>query len=356
MVISKSWSQLEKLTHPHNQASRTSDTMTDRVLSLSLRPKTIGDCVGQENMTILLENQFNSGRIPHFFIIHGPIGSGKTTLARILGLALQMDPAEGEKRLHLSEETWANYRRYEIREVNAANTNGIDDIRAIIEGMRYKPIAPSRARIVIMDEAHQITAPAQNTLLTETEDVANHVYYIFCTSNLTKIIPALQRRAYIINTSPLTTPDITALIERAKKAVAAEEPTEPLIKALADNGVTSPGLILQAAEKYFNGVPAEEAVLNTDVTGIDTMGICRAMCKGAWPAAAQLLKPISKTDIVPIKYAVSGYLKSVLLNSTGKRVYSIAHSITSIMDDKNNDSIPLFLSAMCMACLEMSAV
>jgi DNA polymerase III delta prime subunit len=329
--------------------------MTDRVLSLSLRPKTIGDCVGQENLITLLENQFESGRIPHFYIIHGPIGSGKTTMARILALALQMDPAQGEKRLHLSEETWATYRRYEIREINAANTNGIDDVRTIIEGMRYKPIAPSRARIVIMDEAHQITAPAQNTLLTETEDVANHVYYIFCTSNLAKIIPALQRRAYIINTSPLAQADVTALVERAKDAIDAEEPTEPLVAALAANGVTSPGLILQAAEKYFNGMPAEEAVLNTDLTGIDTMAICRSITSGSWAHTARLLKPISKTDIMPIKYSVCGYLKSVLLNSTGKRAVAIAHAIMSIMDDKSNDNIPLFLSTICLACVEMSA-
>ncbi len=328
--------------------------MTDRVLSLSLRPKSVAECVGQDDLITLLENQFNSGRVPHFFIIHGPIGSGKTTLARILALALQLDPAEGERRLHLTADIATSWRRYEIREINAANTNGIDDIRAIVESVRYKPLPPSRARVIIMDEAHQITIAAQNTLLTETEDVAAHNYYIFCTSNVTKIIAALQRRAYMINTSPLKEESIRELLERAKTATESEEDIEPLCKALLENGVTSPGLILQAAEKFLNGMPAAEAVTNTDITGLDTMAICRGVTAGAWPAVAKLLKTVSKTDIIPIKMSVCGYLKAVLLNSSGRKAVGIAKAIATIMADPYNDSLPLFLSAMCLACADIA--
>ena len=323
---------------------------TDRVLSLSLRPKDLHDYVGQDDLVTLLENQFVSGRIPHFYILHGPVGSGKTTLARILALALQLDPALGEARLNPSEDDWKNYKRYDIREINAANQNGIDDIRAMVEAMRFKPIAPSRARVVILDEAHQITSAAQNTLLAETEDVAQHIYYIFCTSNISKIIPALQRRAYIMTPKPLGAEAIKSLLTSAAEFSDFEEPVDPLLKALVENGITSPGLILQAAEKFFNGLPAVESVFQNDITNLDTMAICRAVAGGTWKDAAKLLKPMVKTDIIMIKNSVLGYLKAVLMNAQGNRALAIAKAIRSIGDDNGNDNLPVFLANLCIGC------
>jgi len=324
--------------------------MSDRVLSLSLRPSALQEYLGQDDLVTLLENQFVSGRIPHFFILHGPIGSGKTTLARILALALQLDPALGEARLQPTESDWKTYKKYEIREINAANQNGIDDIRAMIESMRYKPIAPSRARIVILDEAHQITSAAQNTLLTETEDVASHIYYIFCTSNISKIIPALQRRAYIMTPKPLSEPSIRSLLEKAKEASNADDDCTPLLKALVENGITSPGLILQAAEKFFNGLPAEESVFQSDITNLDTMAVCRAVVAGSWKDTAKLLKPMVKTDIIMVKNSVLGYLKAVLMNATGNRALALSKAIRSIGNDDGNDNLPVFLANLCIGC------
>ena len=324
---------------------------TDRVLSLSLRPKLLADCVGQEDMITLLENQFHSGRIPHFYIIHGPIGSGKTTLARILALALQKDPKLGVKRLQPTQEDWNNYKRYEIREINAANQNGIDDIRSMVESMQYRPMPPSRARVVILDEAHQITTAAQNTLLTETEDVASHVYYIFCTSNISKIIAALQRRAYIICPKPLPEPDIESLLVMAKESVGATEEIQPLLRALVEAGIASPGLILQAAEKYFNGMPPEESVYQNDITNLDTMAICRAMSSGNWKEVSKMLKAMSKSDIMMVKMSVMGYLKTIMISSAGgPKSANMARAIRCIDDYNGNDNIPVFLANVCLAC------
>lgn len=327
---------------------------SDRVLSLSMRPKLLDDCVGQEDMKTLLENQFASGRIPHFYILHGPSGSGKTTMARILAMALQKDPSK-PNRLTITPEEWKSYKRFDIKEVNAADKNGVDDVREIGEAMRYQPIAPSRAKIVILDEAHRLTTAAQDILKTQTEDVSNHVYYIFCTNNLPKIDAALKRRAYLVSPKPLVKEEILQLLQKAAEHVGSMDDLEELLTALVDNGITAPGLILQAAEKFFNGMPPTESVLNSEISNLDTMGICRAVAAGNWKDVANLLKPMSKSDIVMVKNCVLGYLKAILLKAAGPRAINIAKAIRNIGDYNGDDSIPVFLANVCIGCEMMNA-
>lgn len=320
---------------------------SERVLSLSMRPKTLQECVGQDELVKALEYQFSVGRIPHFYIVHGPIGAGKTTFARILALALQMGPLQ-ENAFDIPTEMWAKYKKYDIKEMNAANQNGIDDIRALIETMRYQPIAPSKCKVVILDEAHQLTSAAQNALLTETEDVSKHVYYIFCTSNLTKIIPALQRRAYMMAPKGLTTDETYALLEKAAEEAAFIDDLKPLYDALYVNSVTSPGLVLQAAEKFFSGIPATESVTNFTIGKFDTLAICKAVSKGDWKESAKMLKDLSKDEVVTMKLCILGYLKAILMKSSGQRAGTMARAIRVLSDE--NDMLARFLANVFLTC------
>jgi DNA polymerase III delta prime subunit len=306
-----------------------------RVLSLSLRPDSFSTLIGQDALVASLKKQFDSGRIPHFYIISGPPGSGKTTLARIIATYLQTRGAVD-----------GSVKKYDIKEVNASNTNGIDDIRAIIEGMRYQPIGGSKAKVVIMDEAHQITAAAQNALLTETEDVSDFVYYIFCTTNVSKINAALKRRAFVITPEPLDKPGISRLVAYACKNADFEIPqadVETFINTLLDNDITTPGLVLQACERLFCGLPIIETSPN-----IDNLEICRAVASGNWAKVSPLCKTITKADVIGLKASICGYLKAILMKNPSLK---IATAIKHISKSSNEDSVclPAFLSALYMA-------
>lgn len=329
----------------------------DRVLALSMRPKCLDELVGQDELIGTLTSQFASNRIPHFYIISGPIGAGKTTLSRILALILQTQvKCESIKDLH--NLPWNDYKKYDIHEINAANKNGIDDIRSIVEMMKYTPMAPSKAKVVILDEAHQLTNAAQNALLTETEDVAKHVFYIFCTSAISKIIPALQRRAYIVSPKPLDSEAIGELIQKAKERVEFEGEVEPLVEALKMHDICSPGLILQAAERYFSGIPAHESVLaSVENSKIDTMALCRAVAKGDWKACAGQLKDATKTDVTTLRSCVLGYLKTVLLKSIGSKASGVARAMQTIATHQMDDTVclPSFMASVCLACERIGA-
>lgn len=323
----------------------------DRVLALSMRPKYLKDLIGQTELIESLSVQLKSGRIPHFFILSGPVGCGKTTLARIIALSLQVNRTNFND---LTDEDWEKYKSFDINEINAANKNGVDDVRELVAGMKYHPMAPSKAKVVIMDEAHQLTTAAQNALITETEDVAEYVYYIFCTSAVNKIIPALMRRAYVITPKPLTREAIGNLLTKAGEKIGASENAnvEELIDALIENEITSPGLVLQAAEKFFCGIPAIESVTRMDSSKFDSMAICRAVASGNWATTAGLCKDVVKADTYMLRACVAGYLKAILLKSSGPKALKIANAIKCLADSQLDDSVclPSFLAALFLAC------
>jgi hypothetical protein len=323
------------------------ETRLTRVVSLAMRPRNLKEMVGQEEMCREIRDQFKSGRVPHFFIIHGDVGCGKTTLARIIALALQC----GKDMDDLDECDWSMYGKYEITEINAANKNGVDDVRALVEGMKYKPIAPSRVRVAILDEAHQLTAAAQNTLITETEDVSNYVFYIFCTSNVSKIIPALQRRAHMLVPKSLTTESVNALLLKVKMFLEIEDEfnLKELIEVLEINNVTTAGCVVQAAEKFFMGVPAHECVgtgNNSLNPKINSLSLCRAVAAGNYTNVCVLFADVTKNDVHALRACILGYLKTILLK-TGRLQVAIA---IKYLSENSDDSLPMFLASLCFAC------
>jgi DNA polymerase-3 subunit gamma/tau len=312
--------------------------MTDKVLSISLRPQKLDEIVGQDDIVKIVKSQFESGRVPHFFLIVGPTGSGKTSLARIIAVMLQhKNPLKDKIDYSIS--------KYDIKEINASDKNGVDDVRDLLETIRYKPLHPSLNKIVIFDEAHQLTTQAQNALLKDTEDTPEHVYFIFCTNNDSKILATLKRRAYIINTHGIDQPSIHKLLVLAKKKAKFSGEFKELEEALIEHEITSPGIILQITEKFFNGADIMDCIYGTSEGSIDTKKLCQLLSKGDFKSATVILKSLTKEDIVMVRNCILGYFKAILLNSGSIK---IAQAMKIIGEDCNYE-LPLFLANLALA-------
>ena len=170
-----------------------------RVLARKYRPKDFTDLIGQEPMVRTLTNAFSSGRIAQAWMLTGVRGVGKTTTARILARALNYQTAEIDKpTIDLTMpgehcQAIMEGRHVDVIEMDAASHTGIDDIREIIEQVRYRPVS-ARYKVYIIDEVHMLSTQAFNGLLKTLEEPPAHVKFIFATTEIRKVpITVLSR-------------------------------------------------------------------------------------------------------------------------------------------------------------------
>ena len=164
------------------------------VLARKYRPSDFTGLIGQEALVRTLSNAFATGRIAHAFMLTGVRGVGKTTTARIIARALNCIGPDGkgaQPTIHPCGVcdpcvTIAESRNVDVQEMDAASRTGIDDIREIIEGVRYAP-ASARYKVYIIDEVHMLSKQAFNGLLKTLEEPPPHVKFIFATTEIRKV-------------------------------------------------------------------------------------------------------------------------------------------------------------------------
>jgi DNA polymerase-3 subunit gamma/tau len=175
--------------------------MAYQVLARKYRPQRFADVIGQEHVTQTLLNALAQDRIAHGYIFSGHRGIGKTTIARILAMALECRTAQGTPERPTPEPCGVCEACREIRagnamdiiEIDAATNRGIDEIRELREGARYSP-ARDRYKIYILDEAHQITDAAFNALLKTLEEPPAHVIFMMATTQPEDIPQTIRSR------------------------------------------------------------------------------------------------------------------------------------------------------------------
>src|SRR5215211_6344904 len=204
------------------------DTLPYRVLARKYRPVDFTTTVGQEAMVRTLRNAIASGRIAHAFILTGVRGVGKTTTARIIARALNCVGKDGKGGATVDPcgvcdncKAITEDRHVDVIEMDAASRTGVDDVRELIEAVRYRPVI-ARYKVYIIDEVHMLSKAAFNALLKTLEEPPPHVKFIFATTEIRKVPVTVLSRCQRFDLRRL---DAAAMIAHLARIAAAESVT-----------------------------------------------------------------------------------------------------------------------------------
>ncbi|MBB1248956.1 DNA polymerase III subunit gamma/tau [Rhizobium sp. G21] len=239
-----------------------------RVLARKYRPKDFSDLmVGQEAMVRTLTNAFETGRIAQAYMLTGVRGVGKTTTARILARALNYKTETIDKpTIDLREpglhcQAIMEGRHVDVIEMDAASHTGIDDIREIIEQVRYKP-ASARYKVYIIDEVHMLSTAAFNGLLKTLEEPPEHVKFIFATTEIRKVPVTVLSRCQRFDLRRISAADLTHLFSTiaGKEGIQAETEALALIARAAEGSARDGLSLMDQAIAHGAGVVETDAV------------------------------------------------------------------------------------------------
>src|SRR3984957_2672599 len=243
------------------------------VIARKYRPRTFEDLIGQEAMVRTLKNAFASGRIAHAFMLTGVRGVGKTTTARLLARALNYDSAT----IHepsvtaLSEEgrccpAILEGRHLDVMEVDAASRSKVDEMRELLDGVRYAPVE-ARYKVYIIDEVHMLSTAAFNSLLKTLEEPPPHAKFIFATTEIRKVPVTILSRCQRFDLRRVEPEVIAANLEK----IAAAEGMRVEADALA--------LIARAAEGSVRDAQSllDQALVQADAGALVTAALVRDM-------------------------------------------------------------------------------
>ncbi len=249
--------------------------MSYQVLARKYRPQKFSDVIGQEHVTQTLRNAIAQQRVAHGYIFSGHRGIGKTTVARILAMALNCRASEAPT----PEPCGACDSCQEIRagnavdvvEIDAATNRGIDEIRELRDAVRYRP-ARDRYRIYILDEAHQITDAAFNALLKTLEEPPSHVVFMMATTQPEDIPQTIRSRCQHFSFHAVRFGDIVGQLRQIARAegIAADDAALALVAEAGDGSLrdalsildqalasTDGGLTAHAVRGLVGAVPSE---------------------------------------------------------------------------------------------------
>jgi len=232
-----------------------------QVLARKYRPSVFAELIGQDALVRTLSNAIESGRIAHAYMLTGVRGVGKTTTARILARALNCigpDGAGGPTTAPCGVcehcRAIAEDRHVDVIEMDAASHTGIDNMRELIDGVRYRPVS-ARYKIYIIDEVHMLSKAAFNALLKTLEEPPPHVRFVFATTEIRKVPITVVSRCQRFDLRRLDADELIGHLERvaAKEGATIDAGALALIARAADGSVRDALSILDQAIVHCPG-------------------------------------------------------------------------------------------------------
>lgn len=227
--------------------------MAYQALYRKYRPTTFNEVVGQETIIQTLKNAKSQDRVAHAYLFCGPRGTGKTTIAKIFARMLNCTSTEDNQPCGECEncKMALNGSHPDIIEIDAASNNGVEEVRNLIDRVKYAPMQ-GQYKIYIIDEVHMMTKSAFNALLKTIEEPPKHIVFIFATTEPNKVLPTIISRCQRFDFSKVSAKDIaqrlTTVCEQEKIQIDAE--AIGLIASLADGGMRDALSILDQCVAY----------------------------------------------------------------------------------------------------------
>jgi DNA polymerase III subunit gamma/tau len=240
--------------------------MTYQSLYRKYRPSRFEDVVGQGPIVKALSNAISTNKLSHAYLFTGPRGTGKTTMAKLLAKAINCENDDAiicgscQSCLQASDNTHPD-----IVEIDAASNNGVDDIRGLIERVKFAPIL-GKYKVYIIDEVHMLSVGAFNALLKTLEEPPSHVVFILATTEIHKVLPTIISRCQRYDFSRINDHDISMLLD---KIVSYEhrdiEPgASDLIASLSSGGMRNALTILEQAMVLNDGIITRDSIYNNN--------------------------------------------------------------------------------------------
>lgn len=221
------------------------------------RPQTFDTVVGQSHITTTLKNAIKNSQLAHAFLFCGPRGVGKTTCARILAKTINCEniQADGEacNECH-SCKSFNEGTSFNIHELDAASNNSVDDIRSLVEQVRFAPQA-GKYKVYIVDEVHMLSASAFNAFLKTLEEPPPYAIFILATTEKHKILPTILSRCQIFDFKRITSNDTVEHLEDivSKEHIKAEKAALQVIAQKSEGCMRDALSIMDKIVSFTNG-------------------------------------------------------------------------------------------------------
>lgn len=216
------------------------------------RPQTFSSVFGQEHIVSTIQSAIDNNKVAHAYLFNGPRGTGKTTIARLIAKAVNCT-GQGHKPCGECESCRKiqSGTHPDIVEIDAASNNGVEEIRELIENVKYTPME-AKTKVYIIDEVHMLSANAFNALLKTLEDPPGHVIFILATTEAHKVLPTIISRCQRFDFSKVDNENLSNRLKEVLDAENIKYDDELLdeIAVLSDGGMRDALSILDQLVAY----------------------------------------------------------------------------------------------------------